>query len=214
MPSNRVVLLVALLAAIAGAAASLFFEPTIVYRLAGTEVGQQVLDATLKARAPAPPAGVTIAEKGGIVPTMTLNDVAGNPVELPRAWVGRTTLVNLWATWCAPCLKEMPDLQAFADAQSANAQKAFAQQQGGDGVQVVGIALDDAQAVRAFLRDHGITYPSLIDAAGPADAGVRLGNPAGVLPYSVLVSADGRLLKTRIGPFADAGEIAAWTRTP
>ena len=199
MPSNRAVLVVALLAAIAGAGASLLFEPTIAYRLAGTEVGQQVLDASLKARAPAAPAGVTIAEKGGIVPAMTLPDPDGKQVAIPAAWAGRTTLVNLWATWCAPCLKEMPDLQAFADAQGAT------------GVQVVGIALDDAAAVAAFLRQHGITYPVLVDAAGPADAGVRLGNPAGVLPYSVLVSADGRLLKTRIGPFTDAADIAAWT---
>lgn len=198
MPSNRAVLVVALLAAIAGAGASLLFEPTIAYRLAGTEVGQQVLDASLKARAPAAPAGVTIAEKGGIVPAMTLPDPDGKQVAIPAAWAGRTTLVNLWATWCAPCLKEMPDLQAFADAQGAT------------GVQVVGIALDDAAAVAAFLRQHGITYPVLVDAAGPADAGVRLGNPAGVLPYSVLVSADGRLLKTRIGPFTDAADIAAW----
>lgn len=199
MPSNRAVLVVALLAAIAGAGASLLFEPTIAYRLAGTEVGQQVLDASLKARAPATPAGVTVAEKGGIVPAMTLPDPDGKQVAIPAAWAGRTTLVNLWATWCAPCLKEMPDLQAFADAQGAT------------GVQVVGIALDDAAAVAAFLRQHGITYPVLVDAAGPADAGVRLGNPAGVLPYSALVSADGRLLKTRIGPFADAADIAAWT---
>lgn len=198
MPSNRAVLVVALLAAIAGAGASLLFEPTIAYRLAGTEVGQQVLDASLKARAPAAPAGVTIAEKGGIVPAMTLPDPDGKQVAIPAAWAGRTTLVNLWATWCAPCLKEMPDLQAFADAQGAT------------GVQVVGIALDDAAAVAAFLRQHGITYPVLVDAAGPADAGVRLGNPAGVLPYSVLVLADGRLLKTRIGPFTDAADIAAW----
>ncbi len=198
MPSNRAVLVVALLAAIAGAGASLLFEPTIAYRLAGTEVGQQVLDASLKARAPAAPAGVTIAEKGGIVPAMTLPDPDGKPVAIPAAWAGRTTLVNLWATWCAPCLKEMPDLQAFADAQSST------------GMQVVGIALDEAAAVAAFLRQHGITYPVLVDAAGPADAGVRLGNPAGVLPYSVLVSADGRLLKTRIGPFTDAADIAAW----
>ncbi len=198
MPSNRAVLVVALLAAIAGAGASLLFEPTIAYRLAGTEVGQQVLDASLKAHAPAAPAGVTIAEKGGIVPAMTLPDPDGKPVAIPAAWAGRTTLVNLWATWCAPCLKEMPDLQAFADAQ------------GSTGMQVVGIALDEATAVAAFLRQHGITYPVLVDAAGPADAGVRLGNPAGVLPYSVLVSADGRLLKTRIGPFTDAADIAAW----
>ena len=236
MPSNRAVLLVALAAALAGAAASLFFEPTIAYRLAGTEVGQQVLDASLKAQAPAPPAGVDIARKGGIVPAMTLTDLTGSPVEVPRAWAGRTTLVNLWATWCAPCLKEMPDLQAFADAQSANARKAFADEQaanarrafadaqsanarrafadeqGGNGVQVVGIALDDAQAVAAFLQQHRITYPVLVDAPGPADAGVRLGNPAGVLPYSLLVSADGRVLKTRIGPFVDGAEIAEWAR--
>ncbi len=198
MPSNRAVLVVALLAAIAGAGASLLFEPTIAYRLAGTEVGQQVLDASLKARAPAAPAGVSVAEKGGIVPAMTLSDSSGQPVTIPAAWAGRPTLVNLWATWCAPCLKEMPDLQAFADAQGAT------------GVRVVGIALDDAAAVAAFLRQHGITYPVLLDAAGPADAGVRLGNPAGVLPYSVLVSDDGRLLKTRIGPFTDAAEIADW----
>ena len=67
-------------------------------------------------------------------------------------------------------------------------------------MQVVGIALDDADAVRAFVATTGVTYPILIDTPGPADAGVRLGNPKGVLPYSVLVSADGRLLKQRIGP--------------
>ncbi|TLX23271.1 TlpA family protein disulfide reductase [Thermomonas fusca] len=151
-----------------------------------------------------------MAEKGGIVPAMTLPDLDGKPVAIPAAWAGRPVLVNLWATWCAPCLKEMPDLQAFADQQSANAEKAFATAQGAAGVQVVGIALDDAAAVAAFLRQHGITYPVLLDAAGPADAGVRLGNPAGVLPYSILVSADGRLLKTRIGPFTDAADIADW----
>ena len=78
---------------------------------------------------------------------------------------------------------------------------------------MVGIALDDDTAVRAFLQAHAIGYPSLVDTPGPADAGVRLGNPAGVLPYSVLVAPDGRLLKTRIGPFNDAADIAAWAAT-
>ncbi|MCR6495367.1 TlpA family protein disulfide reductase [Thermomonas sp. S9] len=198
MPSHRAVVAVALLAGLAGVAASLLLEPTLGIRLASTAFGQRVLEAALQARAPAPPAGLTIARTGAPLPAMTLRDVNDAEVDVPRAWAGRPTLVNLWATWCGPCLKEMPDLQAFARVQ------------GRHGVRVVGIALDEAAAVRAFLPAHGITYPVLIDAPGPADAGVRLGNPAGVLPFSALVSADGRLLKTRIGPFADAADIAAW----
>ena len=202
MASNKGILVVALLAAVAGAAASLYFEPTIALRLAGTEPGQRVLETVLDAKAPTPPAGTKIAKRGNIVPAMTLATPNGAKVEIPRDWAGKPTLVNLWASWCAPCLKEMPELQAFASEQAAN------------GVQVVGIALDDAASVQAMLQRLAITYPNLIDAPGPADAGVRLGNPAGVLPYSVLVSADGRVLKTRIGPFADLAEIRDWAAPP
>jgi thiol-disulfide isomerase/thioredoxin len=202
MPSNKAVLAAAALAAVAGAVASLYFQPTIAYKLAGTELGQRALGYLLAAKAPAPPAGLKIAERGGIVPSMTLRALDGQPVEVPQAWAGKPTLVNVWASWCGPCLKEMPDLQAFSAQHAAN------------GVQVVGIALDDAPSARAMLARLGITYPNLIDAPGPTDAGVRLGNPAGVLPYSVLVSADGRVLKTRIGPFASASEIATWADLP
>ena len=202
MASNKGILVVALLAAFAGAAASLYFEPTIALRLAGTEPGQRVLETVLDAKAPTPPAGTKIAKRGNIVPAMTLATPNGAKVEIPRDWAGKPTLVNLWASWCAPCLKEMPELQAFASEQAAN------------GVQVVGIALDDAASVQAMLQRLAITYPNLIDAPGPADAGVRLGNPAGVLPYSILVSADGRVLKTRIGPFADLAEIRDWAAPP
>ena len=200
MPSNKLILVVALLAALAGAAASLYFEPTIAARLAGTEPGQRVLGAMLEAKAPSPPAGVIVAKHGDIVPTMTLATTDGMQSEIPDAWAGKTTLVNFWASWCAPCLKEMPELQAFADEQPAN------------GTQVVGIALDDAGSARAMLERLDISYANLVDAPGPADASVRLGNPAGVLPYSVLVSADGRVLKTKIGPFEDNADIAAWAQ--
>ncbi len=196
--ANLRIVLIALVAALAGAGASLFFDPTIASRLASTETGQQLLGTVLKSRAPTPPDGVNVAQRGDIVPDMTLPDSSGNATRVPDAWLGRHTLVNLWATWCAPCLKEMPDLQAFSDVQGA------------DGVLVVGIALDDATAVRDFIRQHRITYPSLVDAPGPADAGVRLGNPAGVLPYTVLLSAEGRLLKSKIGPFDDKQAISEW----
>ena len=198
--ANVRIVLVALVAALAGAGASVFFDPTIALKLAGTEPGQRVLDAALKAQAPAPPEGVIVAQRGGIVPSMTLPDASGTATRIPEAWLGKPRLVNLWATWCAPCLKEMPDLQAFAD------------EQGADGVHVVGVALDDAAAVRDFLQQHSITYPNLVDAPGLADAGVRLGNPAGVLPYTVLISAEGRLLKAKLGPFDDKPAISEWAK--
>ena len=110
---------------------------------------------------------------------------------------GTRTLVNVWASWCGPCIEEMPELQRYHGDQGAN------------GVQVVGIALDERDAVEAFLRRIPVEYTILLDIPGPADAGVRLGNPAGVLPYTVLLDAEGRLLRQKIGPFAH-GEIDAW----
>ena len=136
---------------------------------------------------------------GKRVPALNLPLADGTPWRL-AAQSGHVVLANFWASWCAPCLQEMPELEAFSA------------QQGANGTQVVGIALDDPGPTQAMLERLGVTYPNLIDAPGPADAGVRLGNPAGVLPYSVLVSAEGRVLKTKIGPFEHRQDIAAWAR--
>jgi thiol-disulfide isomerase/thioredoxin len=195
MKGTTRVLLVALAAGIAGAAAGLYFNgPGPLLR---TELGQRAIKGALDARAPTPPADVPIAERGGIVPAFSLNDLEGRPVAVPAAYAGRPVLVNLWASWCGPCIKEMPELDRFAAGQGVK------------GVQVVGIALDDKAAVEAFLRATPVRYPILLDTAGPRDAGVRLGNPSGVLPYSALIDAQGRLVKERLGPF-EAGEIDTW----
>jgi thiol-disulfide isomerase/thioredoxin len=196
MRSSTRIVLVALAAGALGVVASLMTSgPGPLLR---SELGQRLLGSALSAAAPAPPAGVTVAKRGDLVPAINVRDLAGNRIELTAKYEGRPLLVNVWASWCAPCIKEMPELQRFAAQQAAN------------GVQVVGIALDEADAVHAFLQRVPVSYPILLDTPGPADAGVRLGNPKGVLPYSVLISADGRLLKQRIGPFDD-GEIDAWT---
>lgn len=199
MRSGTRVVLVALLAAIAGTVAGVFYNPGAIAPLARTELGQRVLQGVLASTAPPPPAGLVVAERGQRLPALHLQALDGDVVELPKQFSGRPLLINVWASWCGPCIREMPELQRFASEQDAN------------GVQVVGIALDDTEAVRAFLQRTPVAYPILVDTPGPADAGVRLGNPKGVLPYSVLVSADGRLLKQRIGPFAE-GEIAGWAR--
>jgi thiol-disulfide isomerase/thioredoxin len=196
MRSSAKIVLVALAAGALGVVASLATSgPGPLLR---SELGQRLLGSVLSAAAPEPPPGITVAAHGKPIPMVNVRDLAGNSVELPAKYAGRPVLVNIWASWCAPCIKEMPELQRFATQQPVN------------GMQVVGIALDDADAVDAFLRRVPVSYPILLDTPGPADAGVRLGNPKGVLPYSALISADGRLLKQRIGPFDD-GEIDAWT---
>mgnify|MGYP006203633409 FL=1 len=196
MKSATKIVLVALAAGVAGVAASLW--TTGPGPLLRSEMGQRALQSVVAANAPATPAGLDVARRGEVIPRLSLPAVSGNVVELPAAYAGRPILINFWASWCGPCIQEMPELDRYAQAQGTN------------GTQVVGIALDDAEAVRAFLQRTPVGYPILLDAAGPRDSGVQLGNPRGVLPYSVLVSADGRLLKQRIGPFAH-GEIDGWS---
>lgn len=92
---------------------------------------------------------------------------------------GKTVLLNFWATWCAPCREEMPMLM---DLQRENASK---------GLQVVGIALDDEQAVKSFIRSYGITYPVLVGDIDVFNTSTAYGNPEGVLPFSVLIDRKG-----------------------
>ena len=164
-----------------------------------TEPGQRLAQQVLQANAPPAPEGVEVAERGGPVPVFEVERLEGGQWTLPDDFSGQPVLINIWASWCPPCIEEMPELDRFA------------REQGADGVQVLGIALDEPEAVREFLQQVPVAYPQGIDTPGRADAGVRLGNPRGVMPYSVLVSADGVVLKQRIGPF-DHGEIDGWAR--
>lgn len=189
---TRTLLLIALAAALVGGLAAFIVEgPGPLLR---TEVGQRALNAVIQRDAPE---GLAIAKRGQPMPTPQVWTLQGERIDLP-APQGRPMLINVWATWCGPCIKEMPELAEFAQAQ------------GTQGVQVVGLALDDIDAVRAWLKRLPSPYPHYRDDAGPRDAGVVLGNPAGVLPYTVLVDAGGIVRKQQVGPFASADDIAEW----
>lgn len=188
------ILVVAVLAAGLGLGASLWLNGNPLWR---TVPGERALHAAVNATAPAPPTGVTPAKVGDPMPPISLPDLEGNIVDLAANYRGKRVLINVWASWCGPCIEEMPELQRFSAKEGAN------------GVQVVGIALDDPDAVLAFLQRVPVAYPILIESAGPADASVSLGNRKGVLPYSVLVGADGTLLERRVGPFVP-GELDAF----
>lgn len=136
---------------------------------------------------------------GDSLPALSLPDLEGRPLDLRQHAAGRPLLINVWASWCAPCVEEMPELARFAATQGDN------------GVQVLGLALDTADGVRGFLQRIPVDYPIVVETPGPRDASVQLGNTQGLLPYSVLFDAQGRRVKAKLGPFAH-GEIDGWAK--
>lgn len=196
--TNAHILIAALAAGALGVLASLWFGGSPLLR---TDSGQRALQAAVDATAPAPPAGVKPAKPGEAMPPISLPDLHGQVQALPGIYAGRPLLINVWASWCGPCIDEMPELQRFANSQGAA------------GTQVIGLALDTPEAIKDFLTRVPVDYPILVDTPGPADASVWLGNRKGVLPYSVLVAADGKIVKQKIGPFAH-GEIEGWAKLP
>ncbi len=100
---------------------------------------------------------------------------------------GQVLLVNFWATWCTPCRAEMPMLDEL------HAELA------GQGLGIVGIALDDVQRARDFAERLGIDYTVLVGAGDVMATSMAWGNVAGMLPYTVLVDRDGVVRWTRLG---------------
>ncbi|MCX7514471.1 TlpA family protein disulfide reductase [Frateuria hangzhouensis] len=133
---------------------------------------------------------------GQPAPALRLPDLDGRTHALSD-YTGRRVLVNFWASWCGPCLKEMPALAA--------AQRRF----GGDRPVVVGIAMDTPDNVRAYLQAHPVNYPILLGRLDAPDSARQLGDGASVLPYSVLLDASGTVLATHAGVL-DAAKLERW----
>jgi thiol-disulfide isomerase/thioredoxin len=148
------------------------------------------------ASAPAAPPGVPVAGPGAALPDLAFRDLDGASHRLSE-WKGRRLLLNFWATWCGPCREELPLLDATRARLAPN------------GVEVVGIALDDPAAVRAFLAATPVRYPVLLADADAPDPSLRFGNTRGVLPYSVLVDAQGIVREQHVGG-VDAALLARW----
>ncbi len=102
-------------------------------------------------------------------------------------WKGKVMVVNFWATWCAPCRKEIPDFVRLQ------------QRLGGQGLQFVGVAVDEMAAVRPYLRDLGVNYPTLVGQLDALELARSLGNDMGALPFTVVVDRSGRVVQTVLG---------------
>ena len=119
-------------------------------------------------------------------PDFTLGDLSGNPVSAAE-FDGQVVLVNFWATWCTPCIEEMPMLSSLHQIYSDR------------GFEVVGIALDDPEKAVDFVAQLEIDYPVLVGTTDAILVGRRFGNRAGMLPYSVLVDSEGIVRWSHLG---------------
>lgn len=117
---------------------------------------------------------------------MQLPDSEGKQ-QLLSQWKGKPIVLNFWASWCAPCVREMPAL--------SKTQLDFASR----GVQVLGIGIDSPQAIQEFKQKHQISYPLLVAGIEGSELSRSFGNKLGGLPFTVLVGTDGKVKKTYLG---------------
>lgn len=142
------------------------------------------------------PAGVTVAQVGEAAPALELPDLQGRMHRLAD-YRGRRVLLNFWASWCGPCLDELPALDKV--------QAKF----GDKDIIVLGIAMDDPARIRAFLADHPVRFPILLGRMEAPSTSLLWGDSGEILPWSVLIGADGRVIATHRGSL-DAATLARW----
>lgn len=126
----------------------------------------------------------------------TFKDTQDQPQAMAQ-WQGNTLVVNFWATWCAPCIEEMPDLQKV--------QTEYVNR----GVQVVGLAIDNEVAVKRFGDEFKLQFPLLLAGAAGSELIRQLGNPSGALPYTLLIDQRGLIVHSKLGRLR-ASELRAW----
>ena len=129
---------------------------------------------------------------------LSFDPPAGQPLAA-KAFRGKPLLLNFWATWCPPCIAELPLLNEFYRENAAK------------GWQVMGIAVDQPSAVRGFLERTPLDFPIVMAGLGGTDLSRSLGNLGGGLPFTVLFGADGRILHRKIGQVTPEN-LRQWSR--
>ncbi|NIR32530.1 MAG: TlpA family protein disulfide reductase [Gammaproteobacteria bacterium] len=143
---------------------------------------------------PAPPQAATtmgLPELPRPRPQFVLRDRHGE-LRSVTEWDGRLLLLNFWATWCPPCREEIPMLMEVHDE--------YAEQ----GVQLVGVAIDERKNVLDFVTEMGMDYPVLIGQLPAIEVSKAYGNRVGSLPFTVLVNREGQIVYQKLGELTRA----------
>jgi len=122
-------------------------------------------------------------------PDFSLMDVSGQLRNVAE-WQGKVLVINFWATWCPPCLEEIPH---FIDLQD---------KYGDQGLQFVGIALEGVDEVIGFANEQGINYPLLVGEQEVIKLANKFGNHIGGLPYTIILDRGGRISFIKQGPLS------------
>jgi thiol-disulfide isomerase/thioredoxin len=123
---------------------------------------------------------------------------AGAPMAM-QAFRGKPLVLNFWATWCPPCVEEMPLLESFY------------KQNSGKSLQIVGLAIDQPSAVKAFLQRTPVSYPIGLAGLGGTELSKVLGNDSGGLPFTVVIDAAGAVVQRRMGRVLPA-DLGRWAQ--
>ena len=184
-------------AAVASAAGFFLYRYVTAPHLADGQVAGPV------AQLPAQPASA--AEQANAIPAnlpdFTLGDLTGTPRSI-RSWPGKSMIVNFWATWCAPCRREIPLLRELQ------------KNHGGEGFQVVGVAVDIREDVAKFVQEIGIDYPILVGEQDGLDAVNMFGQGSIGFPFTVFTDNQGRIVLFHLGEIykADADVLLGAVR--
>lgn len=168
--------------AVVGVSAFVGFQ---AYRAKGPETASVAASTAKTPDAAAKSPGIQKKAIPELLPSFTLADTEGKPRTL-QDWKGQPVLVNFWATWCAPCRREIPLLNQL--------RKDHADRK----LEIVGIAVDFREDVLAYAKDIGIDYPLLIGEQDGLDAAADFGLEP-VFPFSIFADSQGRIVAVRIG---------------
>ena len=106
-------------------------------------------------------------------------------------WRGKVLVVNFWASWCPPCVEEMPALDKMA------------QEYASKNVLIVGIGIDSPSNIREFLQKTPVSYPIVIGGLEGSNLSKQMGNTQGALPYTVVINAKGKSIYTKLGKISE-----------